>query len=113
MSILPFVNPQRKKDELNRQFQKSHPKISKKITLSQIRTLKMKLIEIFLQCEEPYIDVYTVAYAWVLFEKLIYKGIVKKHNRKLLAALCVLIAFKCTEAYGGFEQVQDRFLKLQ
>jgi hypothetical protein len=48
MSILPFVNPQRKKDELNRQFQKSHPKISKKITLSQIRTLKMKLIEIFL-----------------------------------------------------------------
>jgi hypothetical protein len=37
---------------------------------------------------------------------------VKKHNRKLLAALCVLIVFKCTEAYGGFENYQERFLKL-
>jgi hypothetical protein len=46
--------------------------------------------------------VYTVAYAWVLFEKLIYKGIVKKHNRKLLVMLCILIAFKSIEAYGGF-----------
>jgi len=73
----------------------------------------MKLIDIFLQCEDPYIDVYTVAYSWVLFEKLIYKSIVKKHNRKLLAALCLLIAFKCTEAYGGFELVKERFLKLK
>jgi Cyclin, N-terminal domain len=53
-----------------------------------------------------------VAYAWVLFEKLIYKGIVKKHNRKLVTVLCLLIAFKCTEAYGGFKANEQRFLKL-
>lgn len=46
--MLPFVNPQRKKDELNRMFQKTHPKISKNISLSKIRKLKLKLIEIFL-----------------------------------------------------------------
>lgn len=75
--------------------------------------MKLKLIDIFLQCEEPYVDAYTIAYAWVLFEKLIYRGIVKKHNRKLLAALCVLIAFKCTEAYGGFKKNEKHFLKLK
>lgn len=75
--------------------------------------MKLKLIDIFLQCDEPYVDAYTIAYAWVLFEKLIYRGIVKKHNRKLLAALCVLIAFKCTEAYGGFKKNEERFLKLK
>jgi hypothetical protein len=54
-----------------------------------------------------------VAYAWVLFEKCIYKGIVKKHNRKLIAVLCLLIALKCTEAYGGFKSNEERFVKLK
>ena len=48
MSILPFVNPQKKKDDLNTMFQKRHPKISRKISLSKIRKLKLRLIEIFL-----------------------------------------------------------------
>ena len=36
----------------------------------------------------------------------------KKHNRKLMAVLCLLIAFKCTEAYGGFLANETRFMKL-
>jgi hypothetical protein len=47
-------------------------------------------------------EVYTVAHAWVLFEKLVYKGMVKKNNRRVIAAICLLIAFKQTEVYGGF-----------
>ena len=43
-----------------------------------------------------YIEIYTVAHAWVLFEKLIYEGLVKKNNRKIMAAICLLIAFKTT-----------------
>ena len=109
MSILPFVNPQRKKEEMNRVFQKEHPNISKSISLSKIRRIKPDMIHIFLQAEGAYMEVYTVSHAWVLFEKLIYKGLVKKHNRRIIAAICLLIAFKCTEVYGGFKSNQKRF----
>ena len=36
----------------------------------------------------------------------------KKHNRKLVAAICLLIAFKCT-AFGGYELNEDRFHRLK
>ena len=55
---------------------------------------------------------YTVALGWVLFEKLIYKGIVKKHNRKLIAAICLFVAFKET-VYGGYTQNEERFQMLE
>lgn len=38
-----------------------------------------------------------------MFEKLIYKGMVKKVNRRIIAGTCLLIAFKYTEVYGGYE----------
>lgn len=110
MSMLPFVNPQRKKDELNRMFQKGHPKISKNLSLSKIRSIKLKLIEIFIQRDEIVsnpkkkkkktpddifqTEIYSLAHSWVLFEKLIYKGLVKKNNRKIIAVACLLIALK-------------------
>jgi hypothetical protein len=49
----------------------------------------------------------------VLFEKLIYKGIVKKSNRKRMVVMCILIAFKCIEAYGGFGSNEKRFKLLR
>ena len=113
MSILPFVNPQRKKEELNRMFQKQHPKISRNISLSQIRALKLKLIEVFVKEDDPYIEVYTLAHAWVLFEKLIYRGIVKKHNRKIMAVTCLFIAFKYNDAYGGYENNEQWFQRFK
>lgn len=47
-----------------------------------------------------------------MFEKLIYKGMVKKHNRKIIAAICVLIAVKKIEMYGGHKLNQKKFKKL-
>lgn len=52
MSILPFVNPQKKKDDINTMFQKTHPKISKKLSLSKIRKLKIRLVEVFLENDD-------------------------------------------------------------
>lgn len=52
-----------------------------------------------------------MAHAWVLFEKLIYKGLVKKNNRKIMPAICLLIAFKFFEAYGGFKKNEEKFQK--
>ena len=53
-----------------------------------------------------------MALAWVLFEKLVYKGIVKKHNRKLIAAMSLFVAFKGT-VYGGYALNEDRFQMLE
>ncbi len=47
-----------------------------------------------------------------MLEKLIYKGIVKKHNRKLIAAMSLFIAFKGT-VYGGYTLNKDRFQMLE
>lgn len=62
--------------------------------------------------ERPFVNVYTIAYAWVLFENLIYKGVAKKHNRKLLAILCILITFKSIESFGGFKANEELFKRL-
>lgn len=61
----------------------------------------------------PYMEVYTVAHAWVLFEKLIHKMVVKKSNRKIMSAMCLLIAFKSTEAYGGYALNEEKFARLK
>ncbi len=71
------------------------------------------MIDTFLLCEKPYIDLYTCAYAWVLFEKLVYLGVVRKLNRKLMVVMCILIAFKSIEVYGGFEANKKLFQKLK
>eukprot|EP00347_Sterkiella_histriomuscorum_P010963 403374268 len=127
MAMLPFVNPQRKKDELNRMFQKTHPKISKNLSLSKIRKLKLNMIEMFLHPEDSNIDqrkikklndiylteIYSIAQGWVLFEKLIYKGLVKKSNRKIMAAICLLIALKNNQIYGGYKSNEKTFAKFK
>jgi hypothetical protein len=81
-----------------------HPNISKSISLSKIRRLKTDMVNIFIVPEDSYMEVYTVSQAWVMFEKLIYKGMVKKVNRRIIAGTCLLIAFKYTEVYGGFDK---------
>ena len=64
--------------------------------------LKYDLIEIFLTKKEvPDIEVYSIAHAWVLFERLIYKNVVKKHNRRRYLAACLRISVKLVELYGG------------
>ena len=48
MSILPFVSVDQKMNELNRQFRNDFPRIRKAITFSKIRTLKQRMVRIFL-----------------------------------------------------------------
>jgi hypothetical protein len=48
MSLLPYVNADTRKDELNRQFRIKFPRIRKAITLSKIRRLKKDMVKIFL-----------------------------------------------------------------
>jgi hypothetical protein len=38
-----------------------------------------------------------VAYAYVYFEKLVLKNIVKKANRRLVGAVCLLLAAKIND----------------
>jgi hypothetical protein len=49
MSLLPYVNADTRKDELNREFRKQFPHIRKTITLSKIRRLKFDMVQIFLR----------------------------------------------------------------
>ena len=35
--------------------------------------------------------------AWACFEKLVLKGQVYKNNRKLMASVCILLAYKFVE----------------
>ena len=42
-------------------------------------------------------EVYTVAHAWVLFERLIYKNVVRKQNRRLYLAACLYVSKKLLE----------------
>ena len=48
MSLIPYVNADTRKDELNRQFRMKFPRIRKAITLSKIRRLKKDMVKIFL-----------------------------------------------------------------
>ena len=38
---------------------------------------------------------------------------VKKHNRRLVAAICLLLAFKQTEVYGGFKNNHKKFMRFK
>jgi len=49
----------------------------------------------------------------VLFEKLIYKRKVNKRNRRVMAAVCLVIIFKQNQVYGDFKANKKMFQKLQ
>jgi len=44
--------------------------------------------------QSDYLEVYTVAHAWVLFERLIYKNVVKKKYRRIYLAACLSVSKK-------------------
>lgn len=49
---------------------------------------------------EPYIEVFTLAIAWIYFETLIQKKIIRKNTRRVYLATCIFIAFKQVQIYG-------------
>ena len=75
--------------------------------MSQIIRLKQDLVKIFLRSKDTYVQLYSVAHAWVLFERMILKNIVRKHNRRIYLAICLLISIKLVED-GGEKDARKR-----
>lgn len=97
-SIIPFVKPRDLAAELNEQFFVKHEwLVEKELTLSKIRSLKLALLAIGVERE---LSMSTVAYAYVYFERLTLRGRVNKGNRRLVAAVCLLLAFKINEKHS-------------
>ncbi|KAJ3370766.1 CDK5 and ABL1 enzyme substrate 1 [Allomyces arbusculus] len=96
-SILQYTRPEDVKQDLNARFRATHPDVDPSLTLSQIRNLKRRLIKVGQICD---LEISSVAKAFVYFEKLVLKRIVQKTNRRLIGAICLLLATKVNEPKG-------------
>lgn len=74
--------------------------------------LKDDLVKIFLQRSDSYVQIYTVAHAWILFERLVYKNAIRKHNSRIYLSVCMLISIKLIELYGGVDKNKDKLSDL-
>ncbi|KAI8807130.1 hypothetical protein BJ742DRAFT_813544 [Cladochytrium replicatum] len=93
-SVLHYSRPADMKKELNAHFREAHPNVDASITLSQIRNLKLRLLEIGLSVD---LELSSVASAYVYIEKLIATRVVTKANRRLVAATCLFLAAKVND----------------
>ena len=64
------------------------------VTLSKLRSLKTQMVEIVRLLD---LELSTAAIAHVYLEKLILLNLVRKHSRKVTAAVCLLLAVKFNE----------------
>ena len=94
-------------------FQLNNPQINKKIQFTNLIELKEELVDTFLnEIEDPYLELYSVAHGWVLFERLVYKNVVKSHNRSQYLAACVKISVKLYECFGDLENYTEKLQSL-
>ncbi|KNE68293.1 hypothetical protein AMAG_12960 [Allomyces macrogynus ATCC 38327] len=96
-SILQYTRPEDVKQDLNARFRATHPDVDPSLTLSQIRNLKRRLIKV---AQIHDLEISSVAKAFVYFEKLVLNRIVQKPNRRLIGAICLLLATKVNEPKG-------------
>eukprot|EP01061_Rhynchopus_euleeides_P001390 TRINITY_DN1097_c0_g1_i2.p1 TRINITY_DN1097_c0_g1~~TRINITY_DN1097_c0_g1_i2.p1 ORF type:complete len:644 (+),score=249.03 TRINITY_DN1097_c0_g1_i2:285-1934(+) len=103
VTVIPYSKPKDLKKDLNQQFLLTHPWIEETgLSLTGIRKAKNIMINLALK-DDPAMEAATVAYAVVYFEWLIlnqYKHVTKK-NRKLVASICCVLAFKFWESDTG------------
>ncbi|XP_037397440.1 CDK5 and ABL1 enzyme substrate 2 isoform X2 [Pygocentrus nattereri] len=88
-TVIEYVKPSDLKKDMNETFKEKFPHI--KLTLSKIRSLKREMRAVSEECG---LQPVTIAMAYVYFEKLVLQGRLNKHNRKLVSAVCVLLAAK-------------------
>lgn len=94
-SIIQFAPRRELKDEINEQFRALHPEVDPTLTLSMIRTIKKKIADIAI---DEQLELSSAALAYVYFEKLVSARRVAKINRKLVAAVCFLLAVKVNDS---------------
>ena len=93
-------------------FQTKHKEIARYISFSELMRLKEDLLRIFLQRVDSYVQIYSVAHAWILFERLVYKNAIRKHNSRIYLSACMLISIKLVELYGGVDMNRDKLSML-
>ncbi|CAG8482832.1 12566_t:CDS:10 [Acaulospora morrowiae] len=93
------TRPSDLKRESNELFRRTHPNVDPSLTLSQIRKVKAKLLATS-RHDELDLEISTIAKAYAYFEKLIFKKFVNKSNRRLIGAICLLLASKVNEPMG-------------
>eukprot|EP00455_Lapot_gusevi_P057424 TRINITY_DN9787_c0_g2_i1.p1 TRINITY_DN9787_c0_g2~~TRINITY_DN9787_c0_g2_i1.p1 ORF type:complete len:548 (-),score=52.56 TRINITY_DN9787_c0_g2_i1:79-1722(-) len=111
VSVIGWVEARELRQELNQQFRQKHSWLHPSLSLSKIRKLKQKILEI---TRELNLEVSTAALAYVYFEKLTLKNLVVKANRRVVAGSCLVLAFKCNEANTpGFTSLPQLFQSIE
>ncbi|KAM7150122.1 CDK5 and ABL1 enzyme substrate 2 [Macrochelys suwanniensis] len=109
-TVIEYVKPSDLKKDMNETFKEKFPHI--KLTLSKIRSLKREMRNLSEECN---LEPVTVSMAYVYFEKLVLQGKLNKHNRKLCAGACVLLAAKISsdlrkhEVKHLLDKLEERF----
>ncbi|XP_062871901.1 CDK5 and ABL1 enzyme substrate 2 isoform X2 [Trichomycterus rosablanca] len=109
-TIIEYVKPSDLKKDMNETFKEKFPHI--KLTLSKIRSLKREMLAMSEECG---LQPVTIAMAYVYFEKLVLQGRLNKPNRKLVSAVCVLLAAKISSDLKKLEvkllidKLEERF----
>lgn len=94
-SLSHYVPAERLKEELNSQFYSRHAHhIHQSLSLTKIRSLKARMIEVALECD---LELTNVAQAFVYLEKLILCKVVTRMNRQVAASCCLLLAAKASD----------------
>jgi hypothetical protein len=93
-SVIPFIRKKTLKNALNEEFRTRHPWLNKNMTLSKIRKIKQDIFQVGTTAD---LELSTTACAYVYFERLCLLNEVFKHNRKLMASVCLLLAYKFNE----------------